>query len=75
MAIMIMLKKRKRNELNMNFSVGVNMYSENVTSYWYLFRCSQRNVEANIFTHTRCSLGLQIIRDFLNSTEATLGAW
>jgi hypothetical protein len=47
----------------MNFSVGVNMYSENVTcnrqaskwklakgltSYWYLFRCSQRNVEANI---------------------------
>jgi len=48
MAITIILKKRKRKELKMNFSVGVNMYSENVTSYWYLFRCSQRNVEANI---------------------------
>jgi len=48
MAIMIMLKKRKRNELKMNFSVGVNIYSEKVTSYWYLFRCNQRNVDANI---------------------------
>ena len=28
--------------LNMNFSVGVSMYSENVTSYWYRLRCSQR---------------------------------
>ncbi len=24
--------------LKMNFSVGVNMYRLNVTSYWYLFR-------------------------------------
>jgi len=48
MAIMIMLKKRNRKELNMNFSVGVNMYRENVTSYWYLLRCSQRKVDANM---------------------------
>jgi len=48
MAIMIMLKNRKRKELKINFSVGVNMYKENVTSYWYLFRCSHRNVEANM---------------------------
>jgi len=48
MAIMIMLKKRNRKELKMNFSVGVNMYKENVTSYWYLFRWSHRNVDANM---------------------------
>lgn len=30
----------------MNFSVGVNMYKLNVTSYWYLFLCNQRKKEA-----------------------------
>jgi len=30
------------NVLKMNFSVEVNMYSENVTSYWYLLRWNQR---------------------------------
>lgn len=28
--------------LKMNFSVGVSIYSENVTSYWYRLRCNQR---------------------------------
>jgi len=28
--------------LKMNFSVGVNMYSAKVTSYWYRLRCDQR---------------------------------
>ena len=28
--------------LKMNFSVGVSIYRENVTSYWYRLRCSQR---------------------------------
>lgn len=28
--------------LKINFSVGVSMYSEKVTSYWYFFSCSQR---------------------------------
>jgi len=63
-AIMIMLKKRKRKELKMNFSVGVNMYSENVTSYWYLFLCSHRNVDANIV----------IVSDLLECFEVYWGA-
>lgn len=29
----------------MNFSVGVNMYSANVTSYWYRLRWNQRRRE------------------------------
>ena len=29
--------------LKINFSVGVSMYSENVTSYWYRLRWSHRN--------------------------------
>jgi hypothetical protein len=28
--------------LKMNRSVGVSMYSEKVTSYWYFFKRSQR---------------------------------
>lgn len=28
--------------LNMNFSVGVSMYSEKVTSYWYFLSRNQR---------------------------------
>lgn len=60
----------------MNFSVGVNMYSENVTyfhqsisilphpvarlgalltSYWYLFLCNHRNVDANIAMVSDCA--------------------
>jgi len=31
-------KKREINILKMIFSVGVSMYSEKVTSYWYRFR-------------------------------------
>ena len=34
---------RMGNVLKMNFSVLVNMYSENVTSYWYLLRWNQRS--------------------------------
>lgn len=30
--------------LKMNFSVDVNMYRENVTSYWYRFRWNQRSM-------------------------------
>jgi len=37
----------RENALKINFSVGVNMYKLNVTSYWYLLRWSQRNVEAS----------------------------
>lgn len=40
--------RRGNDPLKMNFSVGVSMYRLNVTSYWYLFRCNQRNVDANI---------------------------
>lgn len=29
--------------LNINFSVDVNMYKENVTSYWYRLRWNQRS--------------------------------
>ena len=42
-------KERERkgaDALKINFSVGDNMYKLNVTSYWYLLRWSQRNVEA-----------------------------
>lgn len=28
--------------LKINLSVGVSMYSANVTSYWYFFFCAQR---------------------------------
>lgn len=31
-------KKKEINILKMIFSVGVSMYSEKVTSYWYRFR-------------------------------------
>lgn len=64
MAMMIIEKKRKRNELKMNFSVGVNMYRENVTSYWYLFRWSHRNVDANIdiFYKRRESIALETFK-------------
>lgn len=41
-------KRRGGNALKMNFSVGVNMYKLNVTSYWYRLRWSQRNVEASM---------------------------
>jgi hypothetical protein len=40
--------ERERDVLKMNFSVGVSMYRLNVTSYWYLLRCNQRNVDANM---------------------------
>lgn len=32
------------NTLKMNFSVGVSMYSEKVTSYWYRLRWNQRSM-------------------------------
>ena len=34
--------RRWADVLSTNFSVGVNMYSANVTSYWYRLRSSQR---------------------------------
>lgn len=36
----------------MNFSVGVSIYSENVTSYWYFLRANQliRRVVRSIFS-------------------------
>jgi hypothetical protein len=79
--------------LKMNFSVGVNMYSENVTctrqrpewklaegqtSYWYLFRCSQRKVEANIvMTNSGVPWGCKRVQSRFYSMNASLerGAW
>lgn len=37
----------------MNFSVGVSMYSEYVTSYWYRLRWSQRSSEDGCSITTR----------------------
>lgn len=64
--------------LKINFSVGVNMYKEKVTyvcqhvpncsrrgvctSYWYLFLCSHRNVDANMVMISGWSGGWDLSR-------------
>ena len=39
-----MTRSLVRDVLKMNFSVGVNMYNEKVTSYWYRLRWNQRSI-------------------------------
>lgn len=51
-------KKKEINILKMIFSVGVSMYSEKVTSYWYRFRWrSLMSDEEDIAGLLACLLG------------------
>jgi hypothetical protein len=48
--------------LKMNFSVVVNMYKANVTSYWYRFRCSQRASDDGYSMRARRSVAAAVRR-------------
>ena len=50
------------NALNINFSVDVNMYSENVTSYWYRLRWNQRSRAAGYSMAARTRADAQASR-------------